>query len=416
MPLRVGIAFCEALGVSSIHPPKIAISSFSVADWKAAAAEGFRIAAPGEETINECLSRLVDAQVVKRGVIGLRDTYGYVYGMLQRKAGDPDYEKALDIFRRHAFDMLPLEAGTNVLGVVLEQRRVHTVVSASRASGAHARTIRNLLGRKGVAAANFGSGLTDHRVTIRVEEVASTLAKLPTALTVPRVVELTGIPLVHLRSMIAQGFLPTLTDSDRVAYAKHRLAPEDVDALMERLFAGAEPVKAPTSRRVTIMTARQIATAHNDDLIAWLLEGKLGWKGRLGEEIRYENLLIDADELTKLVRAEPEMSGLTNEHVLRFIPGLGKTSVPALVALGVLATAEEFSPEARRLVKVVTRESAEAFRARYAALGELCQITGLHHKRVRQRLRRAGVDEKFPYEEAGAFIYARQPALDAMNT
>jgi hypothetical protein len=67
-------------------------------------------------------------------------------------------------------------------------------------------------------------------------------------------------------------------------------------------------------------------------------------------------------------------------------------------------------------VKVVTRESAEAFRARYAALGELCQITGLHHKRVRQRLRRAGVDEKFGYEEAGAFIYARQPALDAMNT
>lgn len=415
MPLRVGIAFCEALGVSSLHPPKIRTGSFSVTDWKNAAAEGFRIAARGEDAIVECLTRLVDAQVVERGVIGLRDTYGYLYGLLQRKAGDPDFEKALDILRRHAFDTLPLEAGTNVLGVVLERRRVHTVVSASRASGAHARTIRNLLGRKGVAAANFGSGLTDHRVTIRAEEVEPTLAKLPTALTAPRVVELTGIPRMHLRSMIAQGFLPTLTASDKVAHARHHLAPEDVDALMKRLFAGAEPVKAPTSRKVTIMTARQIATAHNDDLIAWLLEGKLGWKGRLGEEMRYENLLIDADELTELVRAEPEMTGLTNEHVVRFIPGLAKPSVPALVALGVLATAEEFSPEARRLVQVVTRESAEAFRARYAALGELCQITGLHHKRVRQRLRRVGVDEIFPYEEAGAFIYARQSALEAMN-
>jgi hypothetical protein len=184
---------------------------------------------------------------------------------------------------------------------------------------------------------------------------------------------------------------------------------------MERLFAGAEPISAASGRMMPIMKARRVATASNDDLIAWLLEGKLSSKGRLGEEPRYGNLLIDADELKAMVRAESEMSGLTSHQVLRFIPGLGKSSVPALIELGVLETKEEFSPEARRMVQAVTRESADAFKERYVALGELCQSSGLHHKRVRQRLRHAGVEDAFPYDAAGAFIYPRRSAWDAMN-
>lgn len=415
MPLRVGIAFCEALGVSSLHPPEAKTSTFATTDWAAAAAEGFRIAALGEDSIAGCLSRLVDAQADKRGQIGLRDTYGYVYGRLRCGEDDPDCEKVRRIVRRHAFDTLPLAAGTKVLGVVLEQRRVHTAVTASRVSGAHARTIRKMLGRKGAAGADFRSGLTNHRVSIRAEEVEAALAKLPTALTVPRVVELTGIPRIPLWSMIAQGFLPTLTDSDNVAHARHRLAPEDVDALMERLFEGAEPVSAASGPVMTIMKARRVAAASNDDLIAWLLEGKLRWKGRLGDERRYGNLLIDAEELKAMVRAEPQLSGLTSREVSRFIPGLGKSSVRALIELGVFETKEEFSPKARRMVEAVTRESAEAFKARYVALGELCQTSGLHPYRVHQRLRLAGVEDAFPYHAAGAIIYPRQPAWDAMS-
>jgi hypothetical protein len=109
------------------------------------------------------------------------------------------------------------------------------------------------------------------------------------------------------------------------------------------------------------------------------------------------------------------MSGLTKHQVPRLIPGLGKTSVNGLIGLGALEARQEFNPNARRMVEAVTRESVEAFKARYVALGELCQTSGLNHKRVRQRLRLAGVEHAFPYEEAGAFIYARRRAVDAMN-
>jgi hypothetical protein len=286
MPLRVGLAFCESLGVSSLHPPKVKTSTFTVADWANAAAEGFRIAAPGEQSIDECFSRLVDAQSQARGVIGLRDTYGYVYGLLQRRQEDPDFEKARGVVRRHAFDMLPLEPGTDVFGVPLERRRLFSIRSASRASGAHARTIRKMLAHRGVQAADRSSRLTDHRVTIKADELEQVVTKLRGALTTPRVVELTGIPRMHLKSMISQGLLPTLTDSHEIPGAKHYLSRDDVDALMERLFAGAEPLNAATGRKMTVMRARLSARADNDDLIAWLLKGKLRWKGRLGKEIR----------------------------------------------------------------------------------------------------------------------------------
>lgn len=96
------------------------------------------------------------------------------------------------------------------------------------------------------------------------------------------------------------------------------------------------------------------------------------------------------------------------EEPKAFIPGLGASSYRKLIAAGVLETAEEFSPEARRVIPVATRASGEAFKERYVTLGELCQRTGLHHKQVRQRLREAGVGEAFPYEVVGTFFYERQ--------
>jgi hypothetical protein len=408
VPLSAGIAFCEGLGVSAIHPPKVRTAGFGRTEWAAAGAEGFLVASRGEDSVRELLERLVGAQAGTRGVLGLRDTYGYVYGLLHRAMSDPGLEKFRDAVRRHAFDTLPLEPGTDVLGVELEARRVHTVRSASLVSGAHSRTIRRMLVRKGVPEAAKGSGLRDHRVTVRAEEVEAALTKLKDAMTAPAVIEATGIPRLHLRSMIAQGFLATLTDSHKEAHAKHRVARTDVDALMQRLFAGAEQVGAPTGRQMTIMAARLAATASVDDIVGFVLRGELRWKGRLGREPRYEHLLVDADEITALIRKEPAMSGLTKAEVERLVPGIGTTSVNGLVALNVLDTAQEFSPEARRLVRVITRESAEAFRDRYVALGELCEWTGLHHKKVRQHLRQGGIEEAFPYESAGAFFYVRR--------
>lgn len=412
--LSAGVEFCQALGVSALHPPKVQTSGFGNAEWAKAAAEGFLIASSGQDCVRALLDRLSQQQAATRGVLGLRDTYGYVYGLLDRSVRNSAFGKFRDLVREHAFANLPLDPGTKVLGVELKERRLHTVRSASLTSGAHSRTVRNLLKRRGVEDAAQGSGLRDHRVYVRADEIEQVLEGLKDAMTAPEVERATGIPRMHLRSMISQGFLPTLTDSDKARYAKHRLARGQIKKLMDQLFDGSEAVASVTGRRMPVMKARLAATASIDQILGFILRGELRWKGHLGDGTRYEQLLLDADEIKSLVRKEAPTEGLSAQAVEALIPGLGNSSVRDLVAIGVLETAEEFSPAARRLVQVVTRESAEAFKARYVSLGELCQRSGLHHKKVRQRLRLAGLEHVYPYDWAGAFFYDRTKALDVI--
>jgi hypothetical protein len=191
--------------------------------------------------------------------------------------------------------------------------------------------------------------------------------------------------------LVALGFLPTVNGSEKEAYAKHRFSREAIDETMRRFFDGAVEVDEPGPRQMPLGAARHAAVCSTDDVLRMVFEGRLKWKGRLRGGVKYDDLLVDADEVTALIRSETTKAGFAKADLEAFIPGLGASSYRKLIAAGVLETAEEFSPEARRVIPVVTRASGEAFKARYVALGELCQRTGLHHKQVRQRLRERGV-------------------------
>ncbi|MDP1340773.1 hypothetical protein, partial [Klebsiella variicola] len=60
-----------------------------------------------------------------------------------------------------------------------------------------------------------------------------------------------GIPQKHLLELVARGLVPALFGSREVSRARHRITRADLNAFMDRLFAGAVPVQAPTSRQVT---------------------------------------------------------------------------------------------------------------------------------------------------------------------
>ncbi|WP_199084552.1 TniQ family protein [Bosea sp. ASV33] len=416
MPLRVGIDFCEALGVSSLHPPRAGVGKLSVIEWARAAEEGFGFASGGENGIEKLLSRLVEQQNMTRGQMGLFDTYGYVVRRLQRTKGDPDYQKPRSVLRRHALEAIPLAPGTDVLGEILDRRRLHTIHTASLEAGVNVRAIRTLLVRKGLYTADEAADLTNHRIKLSVEEFEREIRRLGDAVNAETVMQITGIPRKHLTSLVSLEFLPSLTDSNNIERAKHRFARDDVDALMERLFNGAEPVTSPTSRQMTIQRARLSALATLDDLLRWVHDGTLRWKGRLGNELRYENLLVNADEITSLVRSNREITGIHYDSVDQFIPGLRRTSAISLARQGAFETVEEFGSRSRRAVSALTPESVQAFQERYITLVELCRVGGFAPKRGVNRMRAAGVDPAFSYETTLVMIYPRAAALGAVLT
>lgn len=379
--------------------------------WAVAADEGFRAVRTGEASLRELLTKLNEAQTHTRGVWGPRDTYGYAYGLLQRTLDDPAYDRFRDAVRQFAIDTMPIKAGTDVLGQVLEKQVVHTVRTAAKASGAHDRTIRRVFERNGLGKDTLGSNLRNHRVTVSADDIERMVEQLKTAMTTPKVMEATGIPRMHLKAIVAARYLPTVTGSENEAHAKHRFAPSEVKALMDRLFAGAVTVTAPTPRQLPIMEARHAAVTSLETILALIFDGKLTWKGRLRGRTDYEALLIDADEITALVRTEPKMVHLTRTEAIDIIPGFSRFALDAFLASGHLETAMEFSPDARREVEVITKDSAMRFVESYVTLGELRQISGLHLKQVKLLLRGAGIETAFTPDTYKVCIYDR-PAIE----
>lgn len=407
LPLYVGVAFSEGLGLSSLHDPKIKTMTLTEADWAEAAEEGFRIASAGEEALRSLLAKLNGRQNDTRGVWSPRDTYGYAYHLLQKTMDDPAYGKMREAVSRFALETLPLKPGTEILGTVVEAQLVHTIHSASKASGAHARTMRRLFEQNGFGGDALGAGLRDHRVTVASDAVDGMVAQLKSALTLPGVQKRTGIPLMHLRSLVAAGHLPTVTGSDKVTFAKHRFTGAAVETMMATLFDGAVEVEKASLRQMPLMKARAASNGTTEALHDMIFDGRLAWKGRLAGRADYGALLVDADEVTKLVRGTDLKDGLTKLEVMNFIPGMGRDSVTLFIATGLLRTETEFSPDARRMTTVVSRESALAFRDRYVSLGELTQRSGLHHKRVRLLLRGERIEAVFDPVEYGTFFYER---------
>jgi hypothetical protein len=407
LPLHVAAPFCEALGVSSLHPPKVRVARLTVLDWAAAADEGFRVASTGEDSLRALLRGLNAAQSSTRGYWGPRDTYGYAYGLLQKTVGDPGYGKLRDTVRRFALETMPIEPGTDVLGETAGERKVHTVRTAARDSGMHALSIRRLFKRMGVDEASDHSGVMDHRILVKSEEVHRVVAELKDAITAPEVERLLGVPRLHLKELVALGYLPALAGTGTRRNAKRRFSKADVEKLRDRLFDGAHEISEPGERQVDVTGARRAATCAIPDLLNMIFEGKLKWKGRLSGRHDYMALLFDADEVTRIVRSDGTRTNLTKAEAEAFLPGTHERVVNQLIEAGHLALIEEFSPDARRMIPVVSRESAEAFKSRYVSLGELCQKTGLHHKKVRLILRASGIDAALDTDVVGAFFYTR---------
>ncbi|RUW30971.1 MAG: hypothetical protein E5V75_27900 [Mesorhizobium sp.] len=407
LPLYVAAPFCEALGVSSLHPPKVRVARFAASDWALAADEGFRVASAGEDSLRALLERLNAGQASTRGFWGPRDTYGYAYGLLQKTVDDPAYGKLRDAVRSFALETMPIEPGTDVLGQTAGKRKVHTVRTAARDSGMHALSIRRLFKRMGVDEASDHSGVMDHRILVKSEEVSRVVVELKGAITAPEVERLLGVPRLHLKELVARGHLVGLAGTGSRRNAKRRFSKADVERLRDRLFDGAEEISEPTERQVDVTGARRASTCTIPDLLDMIFKGKLAWKGRLAGRNDYMALLLDADEVTRIVRSGGTRTNLTKAEAEAFLSGTHERVVNRLIEAGHLTLVEEFSPDARRMIPVVSRQSAEAFKSRYASLGELCQKTNMHHKKVRLILRVAGIQAALDPAVVGAFFYSR---------
>lgn len=406
-PLHAGIIFCEALGISILHPPMTRPRSLTPVEMCRAIHEGFTVASQGAEAVTAALNAMTDARFLRtRGSPGQEKIYGHVYHALDRVGGDPDFTQYRDFLREHAFDTLPFPTGRKILGVKLKERRVHTLATAARAYS-HANVImRRMLSTRKADAARGGLGGAA-RPVVPIHELDALAEKMGDHLNRTGVASATGFTIDQVDLLVNEGWLPTLAEGQRRADVRQRYRRSDVEALMERFFRNAESVAGPEGRRMTVTKARIATRTLNTEILGLIHDGKLAWVGRHGDGRRYENLLVDADEARAILRPPAPSQGVTAIEAVALLPGVQKSSVAHLARAGLLTFIREFRPDCLRTVRLYSLTSVDAFRKEYVTAGEIGKATGWPPLQVVRHLAKAGVPEVVDYAKVQTKVYRR---------
>ncbi|CAO4164105.1 TniQ family protein [Methylorubrum populi] len=411
MSMHAAIAACEWIGLERLGDVRAHRSRIDDAEMAAISHDGYRVAAAGVPGIERFLDTLV-ARGQAQGSLGMKPTYGCILTGLEDTLADPEHEAFRTIVRRHIMENIPLPAGSLVLGDVLAERRLHTISSAAEASATSRHTLRAIFARSGITS-QIGDP-NQPRLTVRVDQFEGRLREFAAALKIDEVVGAIGIPKKHLLELIARGMVPTLFGSREVNKARHRVARADIDAFMNHLFQGSELVDVPNARQVPFGRACFIASTNIGDVVGLILAGRLGWKGRLRDGRRYTDMLVDADEVTRVLQGDaPQRRSLTKTEIGEEMEGMRLDVVGAMIQSGRLISVEEFCPTTRRRLRLVDRDSFEAFKARYVTLTEICHMRNIDARVAVKHLAAAGCIPAFDRASVGNAIYERTACLDA---
>lgn len=401
VPLHAASAFCEGLGTSVLHGPGTHPSAMGMADLARAAEQGYRVAAQGAEAVEGALDDIVGRhRFGKRGSVGHEKVYGRVHAVLRANLKDLAFEKFRHVLREHAFAKLPISPGTPFLGVRLGERRMHTQRSAAFSSGRSDAGLLRLVGAESLA--------DGRRLWITVEEFGAVVANVENHLTARDVAARTGFTVKQVGHLEEAGLLQVLPEADRNAGSKRRFLRPDVDAFMERLFRNAVPVANPSEPRMAIERAAPGLRLGTIEILRLILDGRLAWVGRHTTGSRYDDLLIDRDEVLKVVQGAGSTDDVAEHEAAAMLVGVDPRNLWRLARAGLLAWSPRYRPRDPRSVRAFTRASVEAFVAEYATLKEVADRMGLAPHQAMRRLGEAGIGEAASYDQVRMKLYRRR--------
>lgn len=399
--LHAASAFCEGLGISVLHGSGKYPSDMGMEDLARAAEEGYRIASKGASAVGVVLDDIVGRQRFgKRGSVGHEKVYGRVHAVLRANLKDLDFDKFRHALREHAFAKLPISPGTAFLGVRLGERRVHSQRSAAFLSG---RSDAGLLRLVGTEPQEDG-----RRLWIAVEKFGAIVANVEDHLTAKDVAARTGFSVKQVGHLEEAGLLTVLAEADRNAGSKRRFLRPDVDVFMERLFRNAVPVANAAEPRMTIKRAAAGLRVNTVEILNLILEDRLEWLGRHTTGRRYDDLLVDRDELSGIIQGQSPADDVTEPEAAAMLAGVDPEKLWCLVRAGMLEWSPRYRPRDPRSVRALTRASVEAFASEYVTLKEAAALLGLAPQQALRRLSEAGVVDAVPYDQVRTKLYRRR--------
>lgn len=405
LPLHVAVAACELFGAVAVFGRTPNLKTLTDEQWRQAGAAGFDIVADGKPGIELFLEDLQASYPYTRaGTEGPQAIFGRIYQVLEFGSEDPAYDPLRDVVGQFILGNFPVGPGDVVFGNPVETRRLHSIRSLSMETGLHPKRLRKLLSSAEMLPPN-ADDLADGNCLFDAERAVSLAqAAAPATLSVRDAGTYLNAPRVQRDMLYRSGILvPRIKASDHGA--ADLFAPEDLDAFLARLLAGAETIVAAGEHQYGIPEAARRANCSSEEVVRAILDGEIERKWLLAGERGYMAVLVDVRDVRGMVRGA-DLPGLTSQALADRLRVADKVT-RKLIAGGHLRTVTAINPVNRCPVAIVPTEDIERFEAEFVTLFALARQQGRHHMAVKKELDAAGVKPALDPEQIGATIYRR---------
>ncbi len=404
LPLYAFGRMCELVGATIVCGKRFIAEEIDDLTWSTCGEEGFSLIKQGEGAFRRFLEDLHSDFWEKTGDVAGRLAYGRLYERLAHETDDPVYDCVRALIRDVALSCLPIGPGYEMFGPVNE-RRVHSIQSASAEFEVHPRTLRKLLIASGEVSEAAAEN-TNARILVDSNKVADLVAKFNARLTWNEARLHLNTTRTFWNVLSREGYVsPALkVENSGIGVNPFYLA-SDLDAFMTLLTPR---TTRPLSKRLGVApmasTIKQ-ANCKFNELINLLLDQKI------------ENVFVDpttngldafwfdvaeVKQLTKL----PNHGGLSLAEAETRL-ALNWRVLLKLIEHGFLPVEIAVNPVNRCPQKIIRPQAIDGFEAAYVSLFNYARERGRHFLKLRKELEELGITPAITKDLVGASFYKR---------
>lgn len=392
-PLFAAMTFCTLLGENLMR-----VQQMDAQD-RTAKAVGFVAASKGPDAIDAALDRLMRAE--DGGYHTTRTPVGSLFETLERLYRDDDrFDGFREILRRKLLRIWPIAAGDMLLGKPVPERRLHSLITASKQTGMGPAVLNDFLTEAGAFGAD--DKRQNARKTFDAGRFQPLLEEIPTLIGPIEMRKAMGATRAELMSLEAEGILVPRT---KVPTIKSPWRLSDGLDLVAELDNLAAPLDIEAKDWETLQLAHRRSELPLAQLISAIRDGMLP-VSKHPDVFGYHGFVVDrrdVDQLADQSQDRPDPTPMDGEiNATAFARSVGvrhNGAFLALIAGGHTPATEVLNPTTRRQQLRMTDRDIAAFIEKFTTPTLMSKEFGLHRNTILAAL---SAERITPFQPDGA--------------
>lgn len=410
-PLDLAARACEMLGVIHVVGTHVDLRAVTDAQWSEAGDLGFSYAVDGFEGVHACLQLAFDQYVSKNLKGGPQKAFGRFYQWLQFNKNKRQAGPIREVAREFILDHFPIDAGTDLMGSIVEQRRLHSAHSLARETGDHPKTIN-----RAVILAGLAEGDTEKvsgSMVFDAKAAESLMDRIRTSISVSGLQSYLNCNRVQAQQLVRTGVLPTLLpEGSKAMGAMKGVARSSADEFLGKLMGAAESVSVASDGMLDIVAAAEVSRWPAMDIVNGILAGLFSKVEVVDVDLKFKGVLVHPSEVRQVLKCN-QVEGYVGTEDAALMIGLPQQGLYNLSRMrkpnGSPYLVERIAENAKGSpVRLFSVDEILAFRKEHISLMDIAEAEVFSPKVMKMKLDGRGLVPVAPKCELGRVWYRRE--------